>query len=595
MLEPIELLRNRLLDLSRKNSFLNYRHPKGRSIQFVNNPDLNRLFEHLVSNNKAAALSYVKEPIPHEYESGKKPEARQYANTLGLDISYEFSTSRLGTGNKEKRIAPLQTLFYPADLEKRLRKMLGEARTVIEETGTNMLFLMFGFLEFYESDDSEQKILAPLVSVPVVLTKGEVDPSSTTYRYTLSHSGEDVAENQTLREKLKQDFRLNLPELEQEETPESLFCRIEDMIRAKHRWQVRRQLTLGFLSFGKLAIWADLDAGRWPDRLSNPILKNILEGGDPAPEAAFHAEEYDIDRHPLGNLKFIYDVDSSQHSAIIDVLNGKNIVIVGPPGTGKSQTITNIIALSLERGKTVLFVSGKLAALEVVQRRLENAGLGHFCLELHSHKTQEKKLIEDLKARVTRQFVKPIVNDEYNLLNKLKNTLNGYVTLVQSRTGNNLGKSVYDVFGKAVRCYADLGSLVKVISKISLPDAPNWTNEHFENQRANLVALSHRFTEIEMFDDRHPWWGFSPQHLLPGEDNEVAEIINEATDTAGRLVAQVDNLKQVMDDNEVPSLPRLHQLSNGLNQLNDPPAYLIGELLPLLFPESDPAGRHTAE
>lgn len=151
--------------------------------------------------------------------------------------------------------------------------------TVIEETGTNMLYLMFGFLEFYDSDESERPLVSPLLSVPLALTRGDIDPETRAYQYTLAYTGEDIAENHTLREKLKQVISLNLPEFDQEESPEEYFSKIRLAVSTKQRWKVRRQLTLGFLSFGKLAIWVDLDQKKWPDLLKHPLLKRVFEGG----------------------------------------------------------------------------------------------------------------------------------------------------------------------------------------------------------------------------------------------------------------------------------------------------------------------------
>ena len=123
-----------------------------------------------------------------------------------------------------------------------------------------------------------------------------------------------------------------------------------------------------------------------------------------AGDTQFYAEDYRIDERSDADVPLVYDADSSQHSAVIDVLSGKNVVINGPPGTGKSQTITNIIAAAITQGKKVLFVSEKLAALEVVRHRLNKANLGHFCLELHSHKTQKKKFIEEISDRIQQRF-----------------------------------------------------------------------------------------------------------------------------------------------------------------------------------------------
>jgi len=120
-------------------------------------------------------------------------------------------------------------------------------------------------------------------------------------------------------------------------------------------------------------------------------VRSIFSGGQSNGDS-LHAEDYRIDERPEADEPLIYEADSSQHSAIIDVLSGRSIVVDGPPGCGKSQTITNVIAAALSKGKKVLFVSEKLAALEVVRARLNKADLGHFCLELHSHKTQNEEV-----------------------------------------------------------------------------------------------------------------------------------------------------------------------------------------------------------
>lgn len=109
-------------------------------------------------------------------------------------------------------------------------------------------------------------------------------------------------------------------------------------------------------------------------------------------------EDANLDEHIApADLLHIVDCDSSQTLAVHDVRAGRNLVIQGPPGTGKSQTIANVIASAIADGKTVLFVAEKMAALEVVKRRLDQAGVGDACIELHSNKANKKMFLDELR------------------------------------------------------------------------------------------------------------------------------------------------------------------------------------------------------
>jgi hypothetical protein len=141
----------------------------------------------------------------------------------------------------------------------------------------------------------------------------------------------------------------------------SYFKKIEKAIEKRHRWVVRRRLSLGFLSFGKISIWADVDVSKDSNLLSSELIQNVFGGTQCETSGQFHANDHHIDSHPEGELPLIYDADSSQHFALIDVKAGKTLVINGPSGTGKSQTITSVIATAMAEGKKVLFVVEKLA------------------------------------------------------------------------------------------------------------------------------------------------------------------------------------------------------------------------------------------
>lgn len=580
--QAIEKLRTRLLDLSGRNGLLNFRHPKGRCLQFIDSPSLNLVYERLYGETKSVPVKAIPEPSLVEYE-GKRPEAKVYAPKLGYDISPEFEPNEESA--RGHRLHGIQTLLYPQELEKQLRKISGEAHTAIEETGSNMLFMIFGFVEFYDSEDSDRALLAPLLALPVELIKGSIDPETRTYQYTIQHNGEDLTENQTLKEKLRRDFLLSIPDFDEDnDGPESYFQKIEQAINKKRRWRVRRQLTLGMLSFGKLAIWSGLDTKKYPGLLKNELIKSIFSGKSGDGSEGLHAGDYNIDEHPEGNLQFIFDADSSQHSAIIDVMAGKNLVINGPPGTGKSQTITNIIACALARGKKVLFVSEKLAALEVVRRRLNMANLGHFCLELHSHKTQKKKLLEDISARIETGFSPPAqLQNKLGLLQKKKEYLNRYAELMGSSVGNKLALTTHQIFWAAERRRQDLDDLAAEVSAISFADAAKWSHYDLMGFTSLLSNLASLYEEIDCYDQWNPWWGFQVNQLSPGENETIRRTLELALHEAVRAEDSATHMVQTFGLDAPIDLNSAQTWSSDIDAITPVDSQISVDLLPRLF------------
>ena len=402
-------------------------------------------------------------------------------------------------------------------------------------------------------------------------------------------------ENQTLREKLNQDCSLQLPELDEDDTPATYFSKIQLAVQKRKRWKIRYQLTLGFLSFGKLAIWNDLDPKKWPALLENKLLTELASGGF-SKGSGLLPEDYHIDNHAKGDLPLIYDADSSQHSAIIDALSGKNMVINGPPGTGKSQTITNIIAAGLQAGKKILFVSDKLAALEVVRHRLNQANLGHFCLELHSHKTQKKKLINDLQERIESRFRPPQqLQDKIATLNRYKKELNRYAELIASRVDNELGLTVYEIFWRTERHRRVIGDLTSSVQSLYLSEAQNLSYDDIEMRRAKLEVLGQLYAVIGSYDFNHPWWGFAPQPLAPGDDEAIKRIIQRTLLLAEKLAESVVKYQDKVGDKEEPSIASLFHLHESIQELPEPPNNLQGELLTRVFGYTNLFARHYRE
>jgi hypothetical protein len=357
----------------------------------------------------------------------------------------------------------LQTNVRSTELQSRLRKTERDARIFIEAQGVNTLYLALGMLRWFESTSSQEARRAPLILVPVTLERSNVRE-----RFRISYTEEDLGDNLSLVNKLNAEFAIQLPEITSEEDFEiaAYFDVVEQAIESEPRWSLDRDAVfLGFFSFGKLLMYRDLDKENWPQGrgpsdhqiIQSLFSENPLEAPPRLPEDEL------LDRHlDPAEVHQVMDADSSQTLALLDVKRGQNLVVQGPPGTGKSQTITNIIAEALGRGKSVLFVAEKMAALEVVKRRLDYVGLGDTCLELHSRKTNKRVVLQELDR--TMGLGRPRldeVEDDLKLLTDIRDRLNDYCEAMNIPVGES-GVTPYRAIGELTRFGSELTTLPRL-------------------------------------------------------------------------------------------------------------------------------------
>jgi very-short-patch-repair endonuclease len=329
-----------------------------------------------------------------------KPSVADRGRELGFDPSYDLPRESEHT-NRTHRDSKIQTLLYRETMETKLAAIRETDKTLLDDAGVSALYGAFGAVEWYESSESHIPVFAPLLFVPVeirrVLEQG-------VYRYVLVVRDDDIEVNQAFGELMRETYSIELPSW----NPEGRFAEylelVERVLASQRRWCLRRWVTIGLFTFAKMAMYRDLDTRKWSHRgglEAHPILTDLLAGAEEQSEVML-ATDYEIDAATMANRvhPLVTDADSSQHSAVIDVCDGKNLVIQGPPGTGKSQTITNIIAAAMNDGKRVLFVAEKMAALKVVKDRLDNLGLGAFCLEVHSNKTRKTSVLKSFEERL---------------------------------------------------------------------------------------------------------------------------------------------------------------------------------------------------
>jgi hypothetical protein len=355
LIQSLETSRAKLLDLTRRNRLLSYRE-SARDVGFIDEmPD--QVYERL-----RAGQGFALDPLDEHVESEPGEE---------LDRSLPKSLRRDEEVDERYRDDRLQTAFRERDLERRLRRLYSDHRSSIEETGANALYLAMGFLRWYDSEDSEAAFVSPLLLIPVRLERERGFGASV---YKLVPNEQDLDTNYALAEKLWKNFDIRLPEVNDECTPESYWRAVLDAIgpARRARWTVVREMALGLFRFQKQVMWHDLDPDRWPSEtplLDHSMLRRVLLGpqqGEAPPGQLSHeyAQDGDEAKDAGHDLALVRDADSSQYAALVDALGRQDgLVIEGPPGTGKSQTITNLIAAALAKGEKVLFVAEKMAAL----------------------------------------------------------------------------------------------------------------------------------------------------------------------------------------------------------------------------------------
>lgn len=437
---------HRLLDLSLRNRLLNVRDTK----QFISLvcPDPTVL-EDVLANDEPLSLNSLVNLLS---EKDRYDLAMQRAFEMNKDVR-ELLNRELG----QRR---LWTLLTPDELHLRMTKLYRQSRIDLEEGGVNTLFLAVGFLEWKQSERDSRSFLAPILLIPVQMQR-----VSMTEGIRLSRIDEDTSVNVTLLELLRRDYHLTVPGLEPLPCDEygvdvAMVMQIfRQTIKDMKGWEVREEARIGLFSFGKFLMWNDLVV-RTEALTANPLIRHLVAGGGLYDDGVEVFPQSEVGRYiDLPNLYCPLSADSSQLAAVLYSAMGKSFVLHGPPGTGKSQTITNIIAHNMALGRRVLFVSEKKAALEVVHKRLSGIGLGPFCLELHSNKSGKTEVLEQFAEALA--VPETAVPDEWESttasLQTLRGELNEYVQALHHVYPNGL--SAYDCFTAVLQDSRELPEL----------------------------------------------------------------------------------------------------------------------------------------
>lgn len=560
VLEQLQVSRQELLDMGiRGNSLLHFRYG-ARNIEVIDEIS-SVIYKKLVDEKKS--LSFL--PIP-ESESENEEDA------LPL---IELIESSQGEGRHNDNF--LQTKLNNDALDKKLIRINAEAESYLQEQGVDILYLALGFLNWYEDNNSDQLRHAPLVLVPVTLSRSGVKD-----RFKLTYSDADMGANLTLQAKLKMEFKLELSDYSDEFDFTKYCQQASDLVEKMPRWEVNEnEIALGFFSFGKFQMYQDLDPANWPNDKSpdqHELLKKLFGGGFVS-ELENLSSLIESDKNllelNLDELHLVKDADSSQTSAVLAAKQGANLVIQGPPGTGKSQTITNIISESLSDGKSVLFVSEKMAALEVVKRRLDETHLGDAVLELHSHKSNKRVVLEELKR--TLELGKPKTQsrtadkDRHRLL---REQLDDYCKAVNS-----------SVLNSNVTYIAALGEYLKINSEViseSLPELSfekmrSWDDRTFQSSLNLIRELVQHLDQMGTPSDS-PFSESKLSTFSPVDQNQLTNNVNQALILTDKIVLNGESLAEKISLSVPQSLSDMAVIVKAAKRSIDAP-HLSGVLL----------------
>lgn len=421
----------------------------------------NRLIHVNRSNTRGPILNLINERSEDVYATLSARKTMRFL-ARGQDKTADSKEMSLALPDPVESMGPsrftdefLETPLGPDGLQKKLLSIAQEARTAEEEQGVNILYLALGFLTWYEDKTSRVPRVAPLILLPVDLVRNE-----RTSTFDIRMRDEDLIVNLPLSIRLRDDFGIQLPDLEVEEewTPSSYFDLVAEAITHWPSWSIERDgMQLGFFSFSKLLMYQDLSPDSWPDgslkthALTRGLLFEGFEGTKLSDDLDKHLDE----ALPPAKLFHVIDADASQAIAIEEVRSGRNLVIQGPPGTGKSQTICNIIATAVREGKTVLFVAEKMAALSVVYDRLVKVGMRDVCLELHSKSANKKAVLEELSRTLDAAQAIPRVPNEPTQLTAARDRLNRIAEALHQPIGES-GETGIGVLARQAR-YLGMG------------------------------------------------------------------------------------------------------------------------------------------
>lgn len=549
--KKLEYWEHQLLDLGKRNKMINYRETKRTTIKLVE-PSFGELFNRLALNE---------ETLTFQRSVDRETDIRVFSI---LSLLENLSASLPVT------IGDIKTEGSVLERQRTLKNLRAKSRLAQEEQGTNILYLSFGFIEWKDGKGaSAQWIKSPLVLVPAVLALEALNSP-----YTLKKHEDDIVVNPTLEYYLKTEYGIELPQFDADKDTLADYLKQLEEIADQRGWRILKEVSLGLLSFLKISMYNDLL--RNEERIkNNPVIKAMAGDSAEVNEIPEHLRNFDLDSISTQDCYQVMSADSSQQDAILYSKNNISFVMQGPPGTGKSQTITNIIAEALAEGKKVLFVSEKMAALQVVYRRLQEAHLGDFCLPLHSYKANKKEILEqigaNLKLKQTR--VKDVAISNLEELLSIRQELNKYATELHA-LNPELNISCYEVYSKLEGINDTPSMAFDFCAPLSV------SQSQLQSFLNSLKEYSLSLERLNYYVNNNPWDGLSSRmsgYEYTEQMRTELENFNIAIKDIIYVLTQDIKLPELCEKASYISIPELVEHIEKISKLPQVPNAWLGE------------------